>query len=137
MRNLRRRIETLEKSRSGQRDALRTVAEKALSGLWPNDLECLIAAYGADRVGRPLTECEAAAKRAYTEALERERRWAGLSSTTGSVLILDLRHAFINVLAFRLSGEVLELCDSGTRAIQKVVRQTKKNQPPSSPIIRN
>ena len=52
MQNLRRRIEALEKSRSGQREALRTIAERAMGWLWPNEVECLIAAYGC-RPGGP------------------------------------------------------------------------------------
>jgi hypothetical protein len=86
--------------------------------LWTNDVELLIAAYGADRAGRPPTECEAAARQAYTDALERECRWARLPTTTGSGLTLDLRQAFICVLAFRLSQDELQLCASGFRAAQ-------------------
>ena len=118
MPNLRRRIEALEKSRSEQREALRTISEKALHWLLPHDVECLISAYGASRVGRPITECELAATRAYAEALERQCRWAGLPSTLeSSGLPLDLYHAFVS--AFRLCKEETELCLSGLSAAQQ------------------
>src|SRR5258708_10705044 len=80
MRNLRRRIEMLEKSRCMKRDVHKGLAQKAMSWLWPVDAEHLIKAYGAGRMGRPLTEREVAARRTFTEALERECRWAGTHS---------------------------------------------------------
>jgi hypothetical protein len=113
VRNLRRRIEALEKSRLGRRDDVRSIARKAMVWLWPDDIELLIAAFGADQSGRPLTECEAAARQGYSEALEQEYRWAGLPSTTGSGLTVDLHQAATCVLAFRLSHEELELCLTG------------------------
>ena len=120
MRNFRRRIEALEKSSSGQHDALRNIGKKATGPpLWPDQVELLVAAFGADRVGRPLTEPEVSASRAYTEALERECRWAGLPATTGSTLAVDLHYAAICVLAFRLSDEQLQLCRSGVTAAQQ------------------
>lgn len=119
MRNLRRRIEALENSSSGQRDALRNIGARAMGRLWPNQVELLVAAFGADRVGRPLTEPEASARRAYTEALERECRWAGLPATMGSGLTVDFHQATIRMLAYRLSGEELQLCLSGFNAAQE------------------
>jgi hypothetical protein len=119
MRNFRRRIEALEKSSSGQRDALRDIGKSAMERLWPNQVELLVAAFGADRVGRPLTEPEVSARRAYAEALERECRWAGLPATTGPGLTFDLHHALILVLAHRSSPEELQLCRSGLNAAQE------------------
>ena|SRR5579863_3896730 len=118
MPNLRRRIEALETSRSEHSEALRTISEKALNWLLRHDVECLISAYAASRVGRPLTECEVAATRAYAEALERQCRGAGLPSTTGSSgLPLDLYHAFVR--AFRLCKEETQLCLSGLLAAEQ------------------
>ena len=117
--NVRRRIEALERSSSGQRDALQGIGERAVGSLWPNQVELLIAAYGSDRVSRPLTESEASARRAYTEALERECRWAGLAATAASGLTLDLHQATICVLAYRFSDEELCLYLSGSRAIRE------------------
>jgi hypothetical protein len=117
--NIRRRIETLERSSSGQRDALQGIGERALGWLWPNQVELVIAADGADRVSCPLTESEASARRAYTEALERECRWAGLAATAASGLTIDLHQATIRMLAYRFSDEDLRLCRSGSRAIRE------------------
>jgi len=119
MRNFRRRIEALEKSSSWQRDALRDIGKSAMERLWPNQVELLVAAFGADRVGRPLTELEVSARRAYAEALERECRWAGLPATAGSGLTFDLHHATIRLLAHRLLPEGLQLCLSGSQAIRE------------------
>lgn len=117
MRNFRRRIEALEKSSSWQRDALRDIGQSAMG--WPDQVELLVAAFGADRVGRPLTELEVSARRAYAEALERECRWAGLPATAGSGLTFDLHHATIRLLAHRLLPEGLQLCLSGATAAQE------------------
>jgi hypothetical protein len=119
MQNLCRRIEALEKVGCAKRDVHQQIAEKAMSWLWPDDAEQLIRAYGADRVGRPLTERESQAKKKYAEAVERECRWARLRSTPGLDLTRYIGHAFVCVLAFRLSSEELGLCLSGVRAPQE------------------
>src|SRR2546427_13139991 len=102
MRNLRRRIETLEKSRRAKCDLRQGIAEKAMSWLWPDDAEQLIRAHGAGRVGRPLTEREAAARRKCIEALERECRWAGTHSSecdhTADINKDVIRQAAISVM---------------------------------------
>src|SRR6266542_671584 len=123
MRNLRRRIETLEKSRRTKRHAHQGIAQKVMSWLWLDDAEQLIRAYGAGRVGRPLTEREAATRRRCTEALERECRWVGTHSIrcnhTADINEDIIHQAVICVLARRLSLEQLELCRSGIRAAQE------------------
>ncbi len=111
MPNLRRRIEALEKSTSAKCDVLHAMAHRALQWLWPEDVELLISAYGADRVGRKLTERESAARRAYASALARECQGAGLAWSGGldcTPNIATIQHAILMVLAHRISREDLE-----------------------------
>jgi hypothetical protein len=144
MRNLRRRIETLEKSWRTKRHARQGIAEKAMSWLWPDDAEQLISAHGAGRVGRPLTEREVTARRKCTEALERECRWAGTHSIRcdhkADINEDILRQAAICVLACRLSSEQLELCSSGIRGAHEGrepnERETAASEAHSSEIER-
>jgi hypothetical protein len=124
MRNLRRRIEALEKSSAGRRDVRPAIVVEAMEWLQADDVESLMAAYGADRVGRPLTEREAAARQDYATALERECRGAGLHSTTGFEPTADssramIGQAIVRVLAHRLTPEEIRLGISGVRAAQK------------------
>jgi hypothetical protein len=116
MRNLRRRIEALERSNLGRQQA---IAERAMGFLQPDDVESLLAAYGAERVGRPLTECEEAAKLTYTEALDRGCRSAGLRAIAGADLVGAIAHGVVRVLASRMPLEELELCRSGLGAAQQ------------------
>ena len=123
MRNLRRRVEALEKSRRAKRHSHKRMAEETMGGLWPDDAEQLLRAYGADRVGRPLTEREAQARRSYAEAFERECQRAGFQSMrcehTPDVREVVIRMAVIRVVACRLSSEQLKLCRARILAVQK------------------
>ena len=116
MRNLRRRIEALERSNSANLGRYQAIAERAMGCLQPDDVESLLAAYGAEWVGRPLTEREEAARQSYTEALERGCRSAGLRPTAGSDLAIT--QSVGQVLCSRMSLEELQLCRSGTLAAQ-------------------
>lgn len=80
------------------------------------DVESLIAAYGAERVGRPPTEREEAARRTYTEVLGRECRSAGIRPTAGTDLVGVIAHGVSRVLAYRMRAEELQLCRSGLLA---------------------
>jgi hypothetical protein len=116
MRNLRRRIEGLEKSNAGKQHCLQAIAEAALEWLQPDLLEPFISAYGADRVGRRLTEREAVARRAFTGALERECQSAGLQSIQGCMRTAYIRRAIVMGLARRVSPEALKLAESALHA---------------------
>jgi hypothetical protein len=118
MRNLRRRIEALERSNSANLGRYQAIAERAMGCLQPDDVESLLAAYGAERVGRPLTDREEATRRKYTDALERGRRSAGLRPIAGSDLVGAITQGVAHVLASRMSLEELQLCRSGTLAAQ-------------------
>jgi hypothetical protein len=116
MRNLRRRIEALERSTSAKLDHHQVMAARAMGCLQPDDVEALIAAYGAERIGRPLTEREEAAKRTYAEALSRGCRSAGLRPIAGTDLAGAIAQSIGRVLASRMSLEELQLCRSGAIA---------------------
>jgi hypothetical protein len=116
MRNLRRRIEALERSNSANLGRQQAIAERAMGCLLPDDVESLLAAYGAERVGRPLTEREEAARRSYTEALGRGCRSAGLRPSAGADLVGAITQGVGRVLASRMSLEELKLCRSGALA---------------------
>lgn len=116
MRNVRRRIEALERSNSANRGRQQAMAERAMKCLRHEDVESLVAAYGAERVGRPPTEREEAARRTYTEALGRECRSAGLRPIAGAELIGVIAHGVVRVLASRMPLEELQLCRSGLLA---------------------
>lgn len=117
MRNLRRRIEALEKARSTVRHDRQLIAKKALSWLWLPELERLISAHGAEREGRELSGEESAAKQAYTQALTRECRWAGYPSIAGFEGALDIREAIGRVV--RVSDEELGLAIRAMEARQE------------------
>jgi hypothetical protein len=122
MRNLGRRIETLERLQQAKGYRSLRIAGKAVGWLWPDDAEHLLQAYGAERIGRPLTERETKAKQSYAEAVERECRWAGLHPTAFQHTSIDhaaIRQAAISVVAFRVSSEQLELCKKGLLAVQQ------------------
>src|SRR5216684_3678063 len=55
MRNLRRRIEALERSNSANLGRYQAIAERAMGCLQPDDVESLLAAYGVECAGRTLT----------------------------------------------------------------------------------
>ena len=116
MRNLRRRIEALERANSANLGRYQAIAERAMGCLQPDDVESLLAAYGAERVGRPLTEREEVAKRSYTEALGRGCQSAGLRPIAGTDLAIA--QGVGQVLASRMSLEDLQLCRSGVLAAQ-------------------
>jgi hypothetical protein len=118
MRNLRRRIEALERSNSANLGCYQAIAERAMGCLQPDDVELLLTAYGAEWAGRPLTEHEEAAWRTYTEALERGCRSAGLRPIAGADLVGAITQGVAQVLASHMSLEELQLCRSGTLAIQ-------------------
>jgi len=116
MRNLRRRIEALERSNSANLGRYQAIAERAMGCLQTDDVESLLAAYGAEWAGRPLTEREEAARQSYTEAWERGCRSAGLRPIAGSDLAIT--QGVGQVLCSRMSLEELQLCRSGTLAAQ-------------------
>jgi hypothetical protein len=116
MRNLRRRIEALERSNSANLGRYQAIAERAMGCLQPDDVVSLLAAYGAEWVGRPLTDREKAARQSYTEAVERGCRSAGLRPIAGSDLAI--MQGIGQLLASRMSLEDLQLCHSGTLAAQ-------------------
>ena len=117
MRTILRRIAALEKSRSVISQVSQGIPEKALDVLHGDRLEPLIRSYGADRMGQPHTEAEAAARRPYDQEFERLCRLAGLLPTTAPTL--DIHKAFIRVLACRLTTDELQLCLSGMRAARE------------------
>jgi len=84
MRNLRRRIEALERSRSVKVSVDQTIAECVLQSLRLSDVESLIAAYAAERAGRELTEGEAAAKRTYRKGIGTRMSMGTRASDPGS-----------------------------------------------------
>jgi hypothetical protein len=118
MRNLRRRIEALERSNSANVGSYQAIAVRAMGCLQPDDVVSLLAGYGAEWVGRPLTDREKAARQSYTEALERGCRSAGLRPIAGSDLVGAITQGVAQVLASRMSLEELQLCRSGTLAAQ-------------------
>jgi hypothetical protein len=83
VRNLRRRVEALEKAWTAELNNRQAIAEKALNGLQPATLELFISAFGAEREGRVLSGDESAAKQAYAKAVSNECHWAGYSSAAG------------------------------------------------------
>ncbi len=119
MRNLRRRIEALERSRWVKVGNDQTIARCVVQSLRPNHVESLIAAYAAERAGRELTEGEAAAKRTYREALERECRWARVPPILEADFRSVIAYGIPAILAIRVDIEDLELCKSGIRAAQQ------------------
>lgn len=134
MQNFRRRIERLEKSRRIKRDVHQGLAQKAMSWLWPVDAEHLIGAYGAGRVGRPFTEREAAARRTFTEALERECRWAGTHSIrcdhTPDINEDIIHHAVIAYWRAVFPPNSSNSAAAAFARLKKVVSETKENQLP-------
>jgi hypothetical protein len=107
--NLRRRIEALERRSSPTPKDRELIASRALHRLWPSIQEQLLSTFGAASEGRPLNADEAAAKRAYQEALLSECRWAGYSSTMGFEDALRIDDLVIRALARTLTREELEL----------------------------
>src|SRR5215467_2101841 len=94
MRNIRRRIEVLEKATCAKRNLDLRIGERAMNSLRPSGAEDLLRSYGADRAGRPLTESEAEAKKRLAEAVAWECRWAGIPPVTILDLTPYLRYAF-------------------------------------------
>ncbi len=109
MRSLRRRIEALERRSSPAPKDRERIASRALEGLRPPIPERLLSTFGAASEGRPLNAEEAAAKRAYQEALLSECRWAGYGSTVGFEDALRIDRLIIQALAQTLTPEELEL----------------------------
>src|SRR5262249_3523474 len=119
MRNLRRRIEALERSRLVKVSVDQTIARHVVESLWLNDVESLIAAYAAERVGRELSEGEVAAKRTYREALEREWRWERVPPIPEADCRSVITYGIAKILACRIWPGDLELCRSGICAAQQ------------------
>jgi hypothetical protein len=118
MRNLRRRIEALEKARTAACSDRQLIAKKALAWFWLPEREQLISAHGAEREGRELSEAESAAKLAYTQALIRECRSAGYPfSIEGCEGALDILEAIVG--AFRVSDEELRFAINAWIAAQE------------------
>src|SRR6478736_6690790 len=78
MQKLHRRVEALEKLWRAKLDVRQEIAKYALPG-WENQLEPLISAYGAARLGRALTEPEAKAFADYTKNMEGHCRFARIN----------------------------------------------------------
>jgi hypothetical protein len=113
MRNLRRRIEAIEKWRSARQNGPQAAAVQAVERLRPDVLEPLISAYGADRIGRPLTEREAEARRAFAETLKRECPWAGMQWVQACGDTAYIHRAIFVWLAAHFPPEELELASNG------------------------
>ena len=119
MRNLRRRIEALQKVVSARRQVSQAISTKALDRLWLQDLELLISAFGADREGRTLSESELAARQAYKEAVERECQWARVRPPHGYEHKIDINNAIIFALALRTSPQDLQLARTAVVGAQQ------------------
>lgn len=119
MRNICRRIEALEKAEAAKCDIRQAIARRTLGWFCPEDSEVLISAYGAYRGGRPLTERESAVRQAYTKTLRREYQSARVHSTTSFERTLDIGKAIIQVMAFRMTSEQLQLVCDGILAAQE------------------
>ena len=119
MRNLRRRIEVLERARSAARDDRQAVANRALRRLRQPELEGVIGAFGAEREGRDLSADESAAKQSYTEALTRECRLAGYASSGGFKDAFHIPGAIIMALAGQMSDSELSVAIRAKEALQE------------------
>jgi hypothetical protein len=120
MHTLRRRIEALERANSADLDRQRDIANQALRRLSWDDLEALHAAYTAEELGQPVTDRQAAVRRAYVGALNRGCRSAGIRPITGNGLAFadpDLRVGLL--MACRLSLEEIQLTGSALRAVSE------------------
>jgi hypothetical protein len=109
MRSLRRRIEALERQASPAPKDRERIASRALDCLSSPIPEQLLSTFGAASEGRPLNAEEAAAKRAYQEALLSKCRWAGYGSTVGFEDSLRIHDLIIRALAQTLTPGELEL----------------------------
>jgi hypothetical protein len=121
MRKLHRRVEALEKLWRAKLDVRQGIAKNAV-GFWSKENEQLISAYGAARVGRPLTEPEAMAFEDYTKNMEGQYRFAGINPIrcdhASDIDPHAIRKAMLNVVTSRIPLEQLKLVESGSRAAQ-------------------
>lgn len=120
MRSLRRRIEALETISGVLHDRQQAIAKRALNWMGPS-AESLLAAYGADRVGRPHRKHEAAARQAYAEVLEREFRGTGVPPIMDTEVDLSVVMAkcLLTVLFSPLTDQQLELFPTGSQAVRR------------------
>ncbi len=109
MGRIRGRIEVLEKAASARRTACRGIANKALESLSHESVELLIGAFGAERIGRRLTERESGARKAYAQALKQQCQAARLNATVRYEHIDYLPYAITMALARKILYETLEL----------------------------
>jgi hypothetical protein len=121
MQKLHRRVEALEKLWRAKLDVRQEIAKYALPG-WANQLEPLISAYGAARVGRPLTEPEEKAFAQYTKNMEGHCRFARINPIrcdhASDIDPHAIRKAMRDVVISRIPLEQLQLAESGSRAAQ-------------------
>jgi hypothetical protein len=119
MGNIHRRLEALEKVSSARLDAGQAIANNVLERLGSEEVELLISAFGAERAGHELTECESAARHAYTQALRREYQSARLLPATRFEHCSYIPHAILITVARRCSLERLELARSAWCATEQ------------------
>jgi hypothetical protein len=118
MRTLRRRIEALEKANSADFDRQRAIANQALRSLSHDDTETLHAAYTAEELGQPVTDRQAAVRRAYVGALNRGCRSAGIRLIQGNGMYAADPILRVGLLmACRLTLAELQLLQSALRAV--------------------
>jgi len=80
MRNLARRLDHIEKTAIALQRKRKDIAWRALIQLKPDQVKSLFSSIRAEREGRPLNTAESAARQAYSQAVEAECRFSGLSS---------------------------------------------------------
>jgi hypothetical protein len=110
-----RRIEAIEQKTAVMRRTRKRLTEDALGKLSTPDLESLIAAFGADRQRRPLTENQAAARQAFGAALRQECERRCSHAPLPFEMVPDgaaIYCGMIIALAHRFSGEEIKLIRS-------------------------
>jgi len=115
MGTLRRRLEALEKALSVRDKAREETIKEALHRISLEELDLLIDAMLALRQGRELTEREAAAKQAYTSALETRCVCRGLTVRG----ILDVSKLIAEAVIRKVSDQDLDLLISGGNAVRQ------------------
>jgi hypothetical protein len=115
-RNLRNRIQALERIRSAVLKDRQQIANGALSGLSLTTLELLYSGLAAPVVGRSPTSEENEARKEYMEDLTRDCRLAGYSSVEGFEDALDVHQIRIILIAIRMPPSELQLAKAGREA---------------------
>ena len=127
-RKLRQRIEKLEQAFPPVDRDPKAVARRAFLSLG-DKLDGFISSLGAERLDRELTEEEVAGKRAYAEALARECRIAGYSSTEGFEDLLDIAWAkHIWAARYTFTREKLLLCIRAAKALDQLPPAARREE---------